>query len=37
MPSFSKRSRNKVDLISVAEEVERLTSELRDNALGIRI
>ena len=29
--------RSEVDLLSVAEEVERLTSELRDNALGIRM
>jgi two-component system chemotaxis sensor kinase CheA len=29
--------RMEADLLSVAEEVERLTSELRDNALGIRM
>jgi two-component system chemotaxis sensor kinase CheA len=29
--------RSEVELLSVAEEVERLTSELRDNALGIRM
>jgi two-component system chemotaxis sensor kinase CheA len=30
-------SRCEAELLSVAEEVERLTSELRDNALGIRM